>query len=270
MRGKLFVVATPIGNLQDITLRALEVLKSVSAIASEDTRVSSKLLNHFGIRKRLISNFKENEAKRVAEITEILEKGEDVALISDAGTPLISDPGRILVHSLRENGYEVIPIPGASSLTAALSVCGFEDHPFVFFGFVPKKEGEKKEIIEELKTVIYTAVFFESPYRIRKTLQMFYENFPERDLFVAREMTKKFESYLVNPEPQSVLEKGEFVIILSPSKIEAAEIVEKSVEEKYRQLVEKGMSHNQAVKELSKQLKISKRLLYNTLLAKGN
>ncbi|MCX7830649.1 MAG: 16S rRNA (cytidine(1402)-2'-O)-methyltransferase, partial [Acidobacteria bacterium] len=151
MRGKLYVVATPIGNLEDITIRALEVLKSVSAIASEDTRVSSKLLNHYGIRKKLISNFKENESKRVSEIEEILEEGGDVALISDAGTPLISDPGKILVATLKEKNFDVIPIPGASSLTAALSVCGFEDHPFVFYGFVPKKEGEKKAVFEELK-----------------------------------------------------------------------------------------------------------------------
>lgn len=269
MRGRLYVVATPIGNLGDITLRALEILKSVSAIASEDTRVSSKLLNHYGIKKKLISNFKENESKRICEIVEILDKGENVALISDAGTPLLSDPGRILVAFLREKGYEVIPIPGTTSIAAALSVCGFEDHPFTFYGFIPKKEREKIAIFEELKTTKHTAVFFESPHRIKKTLQNLQEKFPERDIFVAREMTKKFESYLINPELKDIPEKGEFVIILSPPKRDTIKIDEKNIKEQYNELIEKGLSHNQAVKELSKKLKISKRLLYNRLLIKG-
>lgn len=270
MRGRLYVVATPIGNLQDITLRALEVLKSVSAIASEDTRVSIKILNYYGIRKKLISNFKGNEAKRVSEIIEILQKGEDVALISDAGTPLISDPGKVLVASLREKGYEVIPIPGPSSVTASLSVCGFEDHPFTFYGFVPKKEKEKMTFWEEIKKIKHTALFFESPHRIKKTLCYLKENFPERDIFVAREMTKKFESYLTNPDLEDVPEKGEFVIILSPPLSKNVKFDEKDIEKNYLNLLDKGMSHNQAVKELSKKLKISKRLLYNNLLKKGD
>lgn len=270
MKGTLFVVATPIGNLQDITLRAIEILKSVSTIVSEDTRVSFKLLNHFGIKKKLISNFKEIEVKRVNEIIKILENGDDVALISDAGTPLISDPGQILVQKIRERGIQVIPIPGASSVITALSVSGFNASPSVFYGFFPKKEGEKKSIVGDLKNFPYTAIFFESPHRIKKTLKFFYENFPERDLFVAREMTKKFESYLINPKIEDVFEKGEFVVILSEPRKKEREINQKDIEEKYKELIKSGLSHNQATKELAKRLKISKRLLYNTLLLKGD
>lgn len=270
MSGKLFVVATPIGNLQDITFRAVEVLKSVSVIVSEDTRVSVKLLNHYGIKKKLISNFKENEAKRVDEIVEILESGEDVALISDAGTPLISDPGQILVKKIKEKGLQAIPIPGASSVVTALSVSGFKDTPFVFYGFFPKKEGEKMKIVEELKTFPYTSIFFEAPHRIKKTLKLFYENLSERDVFVAREMTKKFESFMVNPDIEEVPEKGEFVVILSPPKRKTKEINEKKIEERYKELVKKGLSHSKVAKELSKEFKISKRLLYNTLLSEGD
>lgn len=270
MKGKLFVVATPIGNLQDITLRAIEVLKSVSTIVSEDTRVSIKLLNQYGIKKRLLSNFKENEAKRAAEIIKILENGEDVALISDAGTPLISDPGQILVQKVRERGIQIIPIPGPSSVVTAISVSGFNASPAVFYGFFPKKEGEKKSIVGELKNFPYTAIFFESPHRIKKTLKFFYENFPERNLFVAREMTKKFESYLINPKVEDILEKGEFVLILSEPRKKEEEINQKDIEKKYKELIGSGLSHNQATKELAKKLKISKRLLYNTLLLKGD
>jgi len=270
MRGKLFIVATPIGNLQDITFRAIEVLKSVSVIVSEDTRVSSKLLNHYGIKKKLISNFKENEAKRVDEIVKMLENGEDVAIISDAGTPLISDPGQILVQKVRERGGEAIPIPGPSSVVSALSASGFKDTPFIFYGFFPKKEGEKMKIVEELKNFPHTAIFFEAPFRIKKTLNLFYENFSERDVFLAREMTKKFESLLINPDVEEVPEKGEFVVILSPPKRKQKEVSKKEIEERYRELIKKGLSHSMAAKELSKEFKVSKRLLYNTLLLEGD
>lgn len=269
MKGRLFVVATPIGNLKDITFRAVETLKSVSVIVAEDTRVSQKLLNHLGIEKKIISNFKENEHKRVSEIIEILKGGEDVALLSDAGTPAISDPGTLLVNKAREEGFEIFPVAGPSSLTTALSVCGFESTPFIFYGFFPRKEREKERVIGEINTFPYTVVFFESPFRIKRTLQFLYENIGERDIFVAREMTKKFESYLLNPKVDDLVEKGEFVIVLSPPKLKGKkEFDKRKMESYFEELLKEGYSKKEAIKIISHKFKISKNLLYNDLIVR--
>lgn len=269
MKGKLFVVATPIGNLKDITFRAVETLKSVTYIIAEDTRVSKKLLNYLSIQKKLISNFKGNEGKRVAEIVELLENGEDIALISDAGTPLISDPGTILVRSARERGIDVIPIPGPSSLTTILSVSGFNSTPFIFYGFFPKRKGEIEKIIKEIKSIPYTFVFFESPKRIKKTLTILKESSLLREILLGREMTKKFEEYLENPEVEKIVEKGEFCVVLSPPRKVETKLVEKDLIKEFKELINKGYSKKDAVKEISKRFKISKNLLYNTLISKG-
>ncbi len=269
MKGRLFVVATPIGNLKDITFRAIETLRSVSVVVAEDTRVSKKLLNHLGIEKKTISNFKENEYKRVLEIIDILKKGEDVALLSDAGTPAISDPGTLLVNKAREEGFEIFPVVGPSSLTAVLSVCGFESTPFVFYGFFPKKEREKEEVIGKINTFPSTVVFFESPFRIKRTLQFLYENIEERDIFIAREMTKKFESYLFNPKVDDLVEKGEFVIVLSPPKLKnKKEFDKREVKSHFEELLKEGYSKKEAIKLISKKFKISKNLLYNNLIVR--
>ncbi len=268
MNGKLYVVATPIGNLKDITHRAIEVLGTVSLILAEDTRVSSKLLNAYSISTPLRSNFAGNEARRSAEAVSELLSGKDVALISDAGTPSISDPGYLLVKACRDSGIDIIPVPGASSLSTAVSVSGFPDHPLLFMGFAGKKESERKKSYEEIKPLPYTVVFFESPVRIRRFVSELYGNLPERDLFVAREMTKKFESYLINPHVEDIPEKGEFVVILSPPRIEKKELDIEEVKAEFARLVESGTHPKDAVKTLAKSCKIAKRVLYNILLVK--
>ena len=268
MNGKLYVVATPIGNLKDITHRAVEVLGSVAVILAEDTRVSSKLLNAYSISTPLRSNFAGNEARRTTEAVSELLSGKDVALISDAGTPSISDPGYLLVKACRENGIDVIPVPGASSLSAAVSVSGFPDHPLLFMGFAGRKESERKKCYDEINKLPCTIAFFESPLRVRRFISELYGNLPERDIFVAREMTKKFESYLMNPVADDVPEKGEFVVILSSPRREKKELDIDGIKAEFAKLVERGSVPKDAVKTLAKSCKIPKRVLYNILLVK--
>lgn len=269
MTGTLYLVSTPIGNLKDMTLRAIEILKSVSLILVEDTRVSRKLLSAYEIYTPLLSNFAGNESRRIGEVVERLRRGEDIALITDAGTPSISDPGFVLVRACRENQIDVYPIPGASSLTSAISVSGFPDHPLLFLGFAPKKEGEKTKVFNMIKDLDFTIAFFESPLRIRRFLAALYEHFPERDVFLAREMTKKFESYLLNPDIGGVPEKGEFAVLLSPPKAEPKKYDEDSLRKEFETLVGHGTPPTMAVKEIAKRFNISKRLLYNDLIVKG-
>jgi 16S rRNA (cytidine1402-2'-O)-methyltransferase len=268
MSGRLYIVATPIGNLGDITFRAVETLKAVSLILAEDTRVSRKLLIAYSISTPLLSNFTGNEGRRTEEVIAKLKDGEDIALITDAGTPSISDPGFLLVKACRDHGLEVIPVPGASSLSTAVSVSGLQDHPLLFFGFAPKKESERRNYYAEIKNLSYTIAFFESPQRIKRFLTELYETFPERNIFIGREMTKKFESYLVNPSVDEVPEKGEFVVMLSPPK-EGIKILDpEQIKAEFDKLVEEGSLPKNAVKILAKSCKMPKRLLYNMLLVK--
>jgi len=269
MGGTLYLVSTPIGNLKDITFRAVDVLRSVSFILAEDTRRSSKLLNAYSVSTPLRSNFAGNEERRTAETIAALKEGEDVALITDAGTPSISDPGFLLVRQCRREGIAVIPVPGASSLSAAISVSGFPDHPLLFLGFAEKKSSERKKSFVRMKDLPFTLVFFESPMRIRRFLSEVYESFPERDLFLAREMTKKFESYELNPVPEEVPEKGEFVVLLSPPKEREGEPDIESVKKDFARMVADGQLPKDAVKILARSCKIPKRVLYNMLLVKG-
>jgi len=191
----LYVVSTPIGNLGDITLRALEVLKSVAVIAAEDTRHSGMLLKRFEIKKPLLSYHEHNEAMRAAQLVERLAAGEDVALITDAGTPALSDPGARLIRECIKRGLSFTIIPGPSSILAALVGSGFSTEKFCFRGFLPVKSGRRKR---ELLTAVNreeTTIFFESPYRLTKTLAACIEIMPDRQLCVARELTKKFEEF---------------------------------------------------------------------------
>jgi 16S rRNA (cytidine1402-2'-O)-methyltransferase len=196
MAGKLFIVATPIGNLEDITLRALRVLKEVDFIAAEDTRHTAILLKHYEIHKPLISYHQFNEAKRASTFLEQLSQGKNIALVSDAGFPGISDPGERLIATCLNHQIEVEVIPGASAVLHALAASGFAMCPFSFRGFLPVKGAQRMRVIASLKEVTETTVFFESPYRIAKTLEAIAEQFPERRVCVARELTKKFEEVL--------------------------------------------------------------------------
>lgn len=218
---KLYIVSTPIGNLKDITLRAIDTLKEVDFILCEDTRVSGNLLNHFEIKKELISLNAFNEKNKIEFIVNRILSNQTAALISDAGTPLISDPGVRLVSACIENGIEIIPIPGPVALVAALSMSGLPTDAFVFEGFLPQKKGRQTKL-KELALEERTIVLYESMYRIEKLLNEINEFLPERFIVVCREITKKFEETwrgfpkdLVESFPEKI-SKGEFVVVIAP------------------------------------------------------
>ena len=218
--GTLYLVATPIGNLEDITLRALRVLKECDVVAAEDTRHSGQLLKHFGIAKPMLSYFAFNEAKRSEEIIERLKRGEKVALITDAGSPGISDPGERVVQAARAAGLRVESVPGACALIAALTASGLPTDEFHFIGFLPHKSGQRRKQLEALKQFAGTLALYESPYRIEKLLGELNEVLPERQVVLARELTKKFEEFL-RGTPAELIEllktrklKGEFVVLV--------------------------------------------------------
>lgn len=191
--GKLYLVSTPIGNLEDITLRALRVLKEVDLIAAEDTRHTRKLLTHYDIHKPLISYHEHNQKEREEFLLQEIKKGKNIALVTDAGTPGISDPGENLVRRFLKESIQVIPIPGPSALTAALSISGLPTKSFVFYGFLPRKDGARREMLSSLKDRPETLVFFESPKRLKDFLQDALQTLGDREAVVAREMTKVFE-----------------------------------------------------------------------------
>jgi 16S rRNA (cytidine1402-2'-O)-methyltransferase len=193
MPGTLYVVATPLGNLEDVTLRALRVLKEVAVIACEDTRRTRILLSHFGIHAPVTSYFEHNKLRKGARLIETLEHGQSVALVTDAGTPGISDPGFLLVKQAREAGVPVVPVPGPSAVVTALSAAGVPADRFVFDGFLPVKPGRRVHRLEALRDLAMTVVCYESPHRILPALEAIAQVFGEREIVVARELTKQFE-----------------------------------------------------------------------------
>lgn len=220
----LYVVATPIGNLGDITLRAIETLKSVDVIAAEDTRVTKGLLNHCGISTRLIAVHEHNERNAAQGIVNLLQQGQRVALVTDAGTPAVSDPGAKVVAAVHAAGLKVIPVPGASALVAAISASGEGEYGFSFRGFLPATAGDRKRELMRLKTSTETLVFYESPHRIVECVTSLHEVFEDsRELVICRELTKKFESIHRSSLADAVAwlqqdpnnQRGEFVLILS-------------------------------------------------------
>jgi 16S rRNA (cytidine1402-2'-O)-methyltransferase len=218
--GTLYLVATPIGNLEDITLRALRTLKECDVVAAEDTRRTAQLLKHFQISKPLLSYFQFNEAKRSEQIVERLRRGEKVALVTDAGSPGISDPGERVVKSVIAAGLRVEPVPGPSALVAALTASGLGTEEFHFVGFLPHKSGRRRATLEALKALPGTIVLYESPYRIGRLVGELNELFPERRLVLARELTKKFEEFLRGTAAEILAQianrtlKGEFVVLM--------------------------------------------------------
>jgi 16S rRNA (cytidine1402-2'-O)-methyltransferase len=219
--GVLYVVATPIGNLEDITRRAIRIMGEVALIAAEDTRHTRKLLASLDIHTNLVSYYKGQEFSRSRPVIEKLLQGEDVALVSDAGTPAVSDPGAILVRQAIAAGIRVVPIPGASAVTSAVSVAGLEEGPFLFIGFLPSKKGDRRRHLQSLAGAAWPLVFYESPRRIVKSLQDCLEVLGERTLFLGRELTKLHEE-LFHTTLSTVLAdlaarpqiKGEFVVII--------------------------------------------------------
>jgi 16S rRNA (cytidine1402-2'-O)-methyltransferase len=229
-QGTLYVVATPIGNLGDITLRALEILKSVDAIAAEDTRHTSGLLSHFGISKKLIAVHQHNEQQSAEALVTRLNGGENIALVTDAGTPAVSDPGAIVVKVVREAGIKVVPIPGASAVIAALSASGIAESGFTFIGFLPASSSGRKKTLQSLLGDIHTLVFYEAPHRIVESVADMAAIFgAERNIVIARELTKTFETiHKCNLgdavkwlEDDSNQQRGEFVLL-----VEAAPVLE--------------------------------------------
>jgi 16S rRNA (cytidine1402-2'-O)-methyltransferase len=220
--GTLYLVATPIGNLEDITLRALRVLKECDVVAAEDTRHTGQLLHHYGISRPLISYFRFNEARRGEEILERLRRGERVALVTDAGTPGISDPGERVVAAALAAGLRVEPVPGPCALVAALTASGLPTDEFHFVGFLPHKSGQRRKELERLRAVTVPLVLYESPHRITRLLEELGAVMPEREVVLARELTKRFEEIL-RGKPTELLRvaqarhlRGEFVVLLGP------------------------------------------------------
>lgn len=218
--GTLYLVATPIGNLEDITLRALRVLRECSVVAAEDTRHTGQLLTHFGLRKQMISYFRFNEARRGAEILDRLRCGETVALVTDAGSPGISDPGERIVAEVLASGLRVESIPGACALVAGLTASGLPTESFHFAGFLPHKSGQRARRLAELGAIPGTLVLYESPFRVERLLGELQRILPGRRVVLARELTKKFEEWLRGTPEELLAEwsrrprKGEFVVMI--------------------------------------------------------
>ncbi|HLJ48343.1 MAG TPA: 16S rRNA (cytidine(1402)-2'-O)-methyltransferase [Bryobacteraceae bacterium] len=267
MSGTLYIVATPIGNLEDITYRAVRLLGDVDLIACEDTRQTRKLLDHYGIKKPTISYHEHNERERASELVAELESGKNIALVSDAGTPLIADPGYRIVAAARAKGIPVVPIPGPSAVIAALSASGLPSDSFSFLGFLPVKSTQRRRLLEELRASESTLIFYEAPHRIVETLRDIEAIMPGRPVALARELTKLHEEFLggVAAELRNVLEsksavKGEFVLMIGKGAGERAD--GKSVEEAVDDLMKQGVSRMEAYKRVARERGLSKRDVY--------
>jgi 16S rRNA (cytidine1402-2'-O)-methyltransferase len=269
--GALYIVSTPIGNLEDITLRALRVLKEVDFIAAEDTRHSLKLLSHYGISKPLISYWREREKIKSVEILEKLHSGQSVALISDAGTPGISDPGAVLIKKAIEEKIQVISIPGPSALIAALSLSGLPTNEFTFLGFLPSKKIRRQKVLKDLSLEPRTLIFYEAPHRVLETLEDMEKIFAERKAALAKEITKIHETVLRGSisEILNKLEKttiaGEYIIVLE-GKTAENRLITRDVLLEISSLMKKGVSRKEAVKKIAEAYGLSKKELYDKSL----
>lgn len=274
MKGKLYLVATPIGNLEDITIRALNTLREVDIIAAEDTRHTLGLLNHFEIKKKLISYYRENEKTKSETLINLLVEGKNIAVVSDAGTPGISDPGEEIVKEAIKNNIEIVPIPGACAFVNALICSGFSTREFCFIGFLPNSKKEKKEKLEEIKYETKTIIIYEAPHRIKSTLEEIYEIFGERNCVLAREITKIHEEF-IRDNLSNVITKddfrGEFVIIIEGNNITKKELETvlingKTLEEHYEYYEKKGFSKKEIIKLIAKDRKVNKNEIYQYFL----
>jgi len=270
MKGTLYIVSTPIGNLEDITLRALRVLKEVDIIAAEDTRHSSKLLNHYGISKPLMSYWGEKEKVKSDEVLAKLCEGRSVALISDAGTPGISDPGSVLIGKAVAEGISVVSVPGPSALVAAISLSGLPVKEFTFVGFLPPRKSQRRKMLDDPSIEKRTLVFYEAPHRILETLEDMSDLFGERNAAVVKEITKIHEEVLrgsiadILPVLHNKTIAGEYVII-----VEGMRKTEASREDalnEVKALMKKGKGRKEAVKMVSEQYGLSKNELYGRSL----
>ena len=266
----LYCVATPIGNMGDITLRAIETLKQSDLILCEDTRVSKKILQKFEINKKIISNHKFNENKNLEKVLELLKNRKVISLISDAGTPAVSDPGRILIKECVKNGIDIFPIPGASAVSTAISISGFSDN-FYFCGFLPEKQNQVKKLFKDLSLLNGSIVFFISPNKLNKKINEIKEYFLNRDILICREITKYHEEYIRTPIKElsnlNFPRKGEITVVISEQKKEnlSFKALEESDKKKIKKLI-KNMSIKDIVKKVSEDRDISKKLVYKYCL----
>ena len=267
--NSLYIVSTPIGNLEDITLRALEVLKNSDIILCEDTRRSVKLLNHYNIKKKLISYHKFNEKKELEKIIRYINEGKILSLISDAGTPILSDPGLLLVQTCIEKEIKIVPIPGVSSITTAMSVSGFKDQ-FLFWGFLPKTDNQLDKILSSLTSLNFSIIFFIPALKINFYLRKFKMFFEGRKIFIAKEITKMHESFLrenvdkINLFKTSL--KGELTVVISEKDIKKDKVINhneiKIMAKKYL----KKLSLKDTVEKIFEKVKMNKKMIYKICL----
>ncbi len=262
----LYLVPTPIGNLDDMTYRSINILNTVEVIFSEDTRVTLQLLNHFDIKKKLIALHDHNEDIEKEKVLEYLKNGKSVAIVTDRGTPIISDPGYKTVKYVTDNGYNVVGLPGANAFVPALITSGIEPSPFMFYGFLNSKDSKRKAELESLKFCKYTIIFYEAPHRIKKTMEEILEIFGDRQVSLSREISKKFESiYRGNisdllPTLDNI--KGEFVIVVSPYKEDNSNNNKLSVIDNVKLYIENGMEVMDAIKRVAMERNIPKNEIY--------
>ncbi len=266
----LYCVATPIGNMGDISIRAIKILQESDLILCEDTRVTKKILQKFAINTKLISNHKFNENKNLKKVLEILKNNKIVSLVSDAGTPAVSDPGRILVNECVKNEINTFPIPGTSAVSAAISISGFSDN-FYFCGFLPEKQNQVKKLFKNLSLLDSSIVFFISPNKLIKRIDDIKEFFFDRNIIICREITKFHEEYIRTSVKElsnvNFSRKGEITVVISEAKKEILSFKElqESDKKKINELIKK-MSIKDIIKKISKNREISKKLIYNYCL----
>ena len=272
MNGKLYLVATPIGNLEDITLRALRILKEADYIAAEDTRNTLKLLNHFEIKKPLISNHRHNEEDRENSLIEKLKDGKNIAVVSDAGTPGISDPGEVIAKRAIEENIEVIPIPGACAAINALIASGLNTKEFVFFGFLPLNKKLRKEKLEEIKNENKTIIIYEAPHKIKDSLNDLKNVVGDRKIVLARELTKIHEEF-IRGNIDEIIEKsenlkGEMILLIEGNnEINNENILNNlSLEEHYNVYEKQGLDKKEIIKKIAKDRGVNKNEIYQYFL----
>ncbi len=272
MPGTLYLVATPIGNLQDMSFRAIATLKAVDLIACEDTRHSRKLLTHHGISNKLVSYHEHNETKRVEEFSLLLEAGRSVAIVSDAGTPVINDPGFTMVEKAHEIGALVVPIPGPAAFVNAAIISGLPTDSIFFGGFLPSKKGDRRKRLEEVKQIPATLVLYESPHRLGKSLADCLEILGDRRAAIVRELTKLHEENIrgglreLSQRFSSAISKGEFVLVIDRAGKDDVPVGSiKSLAKRVKEIEGGGIEHKMALKMAAKEFGLSKSEAYRTL-----
>ena len=275
LKPGLYCVSTPIGNLSDVTLRSLHILKNSELILSEDTRITKILLSKYKIKNiKLISNHKFNEKKNISIVKKLIESKKILSIVSDAGTPALSDPGRIIINECIREKYNIFPVPGPSAITSAISISGFSDK-YYFCGFLPDKKGSIENLFDEISKYNCTIVFFISSKKINKLKALITKYFSQREIVICREMTKLFEEYIRvkvnNLENIKILEKGEITVVISQkyNTQNSLQTIEESVKKKIEKLI-KIMSIKDVVSKISLENNIQKKVIYNYCLKKKN